>query len=237
MIYFSKYVTLFILYSSRYTSIFFIVFTAEHLWPETTSLCQAHYIRITITKCTCESGVKFFTFLILAIPDVRVPPPLFLKKGDIITLYNKIWVMSCPWGFDCRTLFVGYQNHRNGLFFRLWKFVWGRENFFSEKWAFSMRKGTKRFNSTGTPPTQRSWFATFRAVDGTHRIPKMCYISNLGENRIFAGYFNVTFCLNFTIFFKKFHFFSCRFFNQNWWKVRRTMTANRKKITMHGSDH
>ena len=26
--------------------------------------------------------------------------------------------MSCPWGFDCRTLFVGYQNHRNGLFFR-----------------------------------------------------------------------------------------------------------------------
>ena len=35
-----------------------------------------------------------------------------------ITLCNKIWVMSCPWGFDCRTLFVGYQNHRNGLFFR-----------------------------------------------------------------------------------------------------------------------
>ena len=26
--------------------------------------------------------------------------------------------MSCPWGFDCRTLFVGYQNHRNGPFFR-----------------------------------------------------------------------------------------------------------------------
>jgi len=34
----------------------------------------------------------------------------------MITLCNKIWVMSCPWGFDCRTLFVGYQNHRNGLF-------------------------------------------------------------------------------------------------------------------------
>ena len=33
-----------------------------------------------------------------------------------ITLCNKIWVMSCPWGFDYRTLFVGYQNHRNGLF-------------------------------------------------------------------------------------------------------------------------
>ena len=47
------------------------------------------------------------------------------------------------------------------FFFPLWKFVWGRENFFSEKWAFSMRKGTKRFNSTGTPPTQRFWFATF----------------------------------------------------------------------------
>jgi len=46
-------------------------------------------------------------------------------------------------------------------FFPLWKFVWGRENFFSEKWAFSMRKGTKRFHSTGTPPTQRFWFATF----------------------------------------------------------------------------
>jgi len=35
-----------------------------------------------------------------------------------ITLCNKTWVMSCPWGFDCQTLFVGYQNHRNGLFFR-----------------------------------------------------------------------------------------------------------------------
>jgi len=42
-----------------------------------------------------------------------------------------------------------------------------------------------------------------RAVDGTHRIPKMCYISNLGEKWIFAGHFNVTFSLNFTIFFKK----------------------------------
>ena len=72
------------------------------------------------------------------------------------------------------------------------------------------------------------WF--FRAVDGTHWIPKMCYKSNLGENWIFVGYFNVTFCLNFTIFFKKFQFFKCRlFFYQNWWKVRRTMTANRKK--------
>jgi len=41
----------------------------------------------------------------------------------------------------------------------------------------------------------------------------MRYISNLGEKWIFAGHFNVTFCLNFTIiFFKKFHFFKCRFF-------------------------
>ena len=54
---------------------------------------------------------------------------------------------------------------------------------------------------------QRFWFATFRAVDGTHRIPEMCYISNLGETWIFADHFNVTFCLNFTIFFKKINFF------------------------------
>ena len=26
-----------------------------------------------------------------------------------ITQCNKVWVMSCPWGFDCRTSFVGYQ--------------------------------------------------------------------------------------------------------------------------------
>ena len=49
----------------------------------------------------------------------------------------------------------------------------------------------------------------FSAVNGTHRIPKMCYMSNLGEKRIFAGHFNATFCLNFTIFLKKFPFFKC----------------------------
>jgi len=77
----------------------------------------------------------------------------------------------------------------------------------------------------------------FSAVDETRRIPKMCYISNLGEKWILAGHFNATLCLNFTIFFEKFHFFKCRFFvYQNWWKVRRTMTANGEKITMHGSD-
>jgi len=65
----------------------------------------------------------------------------------------------------------------------------------------------------------------------------MCYLSNLGEKWIFAGHCNATFCLNFTINFKKINFFKCRFFvYQNWWKVRRTMTANGKKITMPGSE-
>jgi len=52
----------------------------------------------------------------------------------------------------------------------------------------------------------------FRAVDATHRIPKMCYISILGEKWIFAGHFNATLCLNFTIFFKKIHFFQMQIF-------------------------
>jgi len=54
-----------------------------------------------------------------------------LIKTLLITQCNKIWVMSCPWGFDCRTLFVGYQSHRNGLF-SAENSLWGREIFFSE---------------------------------------------------------------------------------------------------------
>ena len=66
-----------------------------------------------------------------AFPDLTKTEESFRKEGEkmqkrrekvsleiILLLCNKIWVMSCPWGFDCRTLFVGYQNHRNGLFFR-----------------------------------------------------------------------------------------------------------------------
>jgi len=40
----------------------------------------------------------------------------------------------------------------------------------------------------------------------------MCYISNLGEKWILAGHFNATFCLNFTISFKKFQFFQMKIF-------------------------
>jgi len=76
----------------------------------------------------------------------------------------------------------------------------------------------------------------FRAVDGTHRILKMCYISNLGEKLIFAGHFYVTFGLNFTIFLKKFHFFQMQIFFTKIGGARRTMTAYGEKITMHGSD-
>ena len=145
--------------------------------------------------------------------------------------------MSCPWGFDCRTLFVGYQNHRNCLFFRCENSFGVGRFFFLKSELFRCEKVQKGLIQPGRHLRNVLGLQLFRAVDGTHRIPKMCYISNLGENWIFAGYFNVTFCLNFTIFFKKFQFFKCRlFFYQNWWKVRRTMTANRKKITMHGSD-
>jgi len=73
-----------------------------------------------------------------------------------------------------------------------------------------MRKGTK--TSPGRHLRNVFGLQLFTAVDGTHRTPKMCYISNLGEKWIFTGHFNVTFCLNLTIFFKKFHFFKCRFF-------------------------
>ena len=145
--------------------------------------------------------------------------------------------MSCPCGFDCRTLFVGYENHRNGLFSRCENSFGAGRIFFLKSELFRCKKVQKGLIQPGRRLRNVFGLQLFRAVDGTHRIPKMCYISNWGEKWIFAGHFNAAFCLNFTIFFKKFHLFQMHIFcNQNWWKVRRTMTANGNKITMHGSD-
>jgi len=99
---------------------------------------------------------------------VRYYPEIYFYN-----LCNKIWVMSLVLGvLTVGLLFVGYQNHRNGLFSAVKTRLWSGE-FFSEKWAFSMWKGTKRFNSTETPTFLVCNF--LRAVVGTHRIPKMCY--------------------------------------------------------------
>jgi len=61
----------------------------------------------------------------------------------LISLCNKIWVMSCPWGFDCRTLFVGYHNHRNGLFSAV-KICLGSGEFFFWKVSFFAAKRYKK---------------------------------------------------------------------------------------------
>jgi len=42
--------------------------------------------------------------------------PKFAHHFTTITLCNKIWVMSCPWGFDCRTLFVGSKPPKRPFF-------------------------------------------------------------------------------------------------------------------------
>ena len=87
-------------------------------------------------------------------------------------------------------------------FFSAVKIRLGSEEFFFLKSElFRCEKVQKGLIQPGRHLRNVLGLQLFRAVDGTHRIPKMCYISNMGENWIFAGYFNVTFCLNFTIFF------------------------------------
>jgi len=146
--------------------------------------------------------------------------------------------MSCPWGFDCRTLFVGYQNHRNGLFSAVKIRLGSGEFFFLKSELFRCEKVQKGLIQPGRRLRNVFGLQLFRAVVGTHRIPKLCYIGNLGEKWIFAGHFNVTFCLTFTIFLEKSYFFQMQiFFYQNWWKVRRTMTAMGKKSPCMGRTH
>ena len=84
--------------------------------------CELHvcnqcifYVRKSSTCFRCQSMKRAISFRVCFVAE----PGCFSENvvlNVLITLCNKIWVMSCPWSFDCQTLFVGYQNHRNGLF-------------------------------------------------------------------------------------------------------------------------
>jgi len=176
-----------------------------------------HNDRIIITQVFARHSQNTFTRLSYKRVDESPQKHCATKFGSclvlgVLTVGLYSWWLSKP---PKRPLFRSKNSFGVGRIF------------FYEKWAFSMRKGTKKFNSTGTKPTQGFCLQLFWGCRWDPPNSKNVLYEQFGLKLDICGSFKCHFFL-------KFYNFYRLFFYQNRWKVRRTMTANGKKITMHG---